>query len=916
MKKIIIGLVAFIVLFVLGIFLIPIVYKSEIVAMVKEEINNNVEAKVDFSDFDATLINNFPDLTIAVKDLRVVCIGDFEGDTLASIELFEITVDVMSVITGDQIGVKTIKIDKPRINARILKNGKANWELTSDDGTAEEDAGSTEETKFKVALKNYEMNDAVIFYEDQTIPFSTKLIGFTHKMTGDFTQDIFDLKNNIVIDALDMTFDGMRYMKSVKTDFQANLEMDMVNYKYTFKDNKLQLNDLFLGFDGWVAMPTDDIDMDMKFFTKETSFKSLLSMIPSAFTADFADVKTGGTLALTGFVKGKYSETNTDTTMPGFNIDLKIADAMVKYPDLPSSIDNINIELKVENVDGEPDNTNINIPKFHIEIDGDPFDMRLALKTPVSDPDIDAEINGRLDLDKLTKAYPLEDEMKVGGIIDANLRTSGKMSAIDEERYEDFNTDGNIEFTNLTYEEPEMPSVLIKSMIITFNPKNVSLTKFDSKLGKSDFSANGTLDNYFGYLLRDEPLKGSLNLSSNLFDADEWLEEESEDGGSASSSQVAAEDTIPLEIIEIPKNIDFVMNVSMKKILYDNMTINDLQGAVRVKDQVAIMNNLKMNMLQGEVVVNGSYNTQDIEIPIFDFDLKVKACDIQESFYAFNTVQAIVPMGKYTSGRYSTEMSIKGKLDDEMMPDMNSLDGHGLMLVIDAVVENFKPLVKVSQALKMKMFEKYEIKNTKVSFTIADGRMILSPFDIKDGDNKFNISGNSGFDSTIDYLVKADVPRSIIGGQANALIDNFLALGGAQAQNLIGDRINVNINIGGTIDNPTIKTGFGDNASTAKSNLQDKAKDALAKKKKELEDKVKQEADKAKAKAKAEAEKAKQKAKQDALKKKKEIEAKLKAEAAKRKKAAKEKAKEEAEKAKQKAAEEAKKKLKGLLKNK
>ncbi|MBL4655319.1 MAG: AsmA-like C-terminal region-containing protein, partial [Bacteroidia bacterium] len=409
---------------------------------------------------------------------------------------------------------------------------------------------------------------------------------------------------------------------------------------------------------------------------------------------------------------------------------------------------------------------------------------------------------------------------------------------------------------------------------------------------------------------------GSLNISSNLFDSNEWLEEETEDAGSSGSSQVASEDTIPLEIIEIPKNIDFVMNVSMKKILYDNMTINNLNGVIRVKDQVAIMSGLKMNMLQGEIVVNGSYNTQNMEVPNFDFDLKIKECDIQESFYTFNTVQSIVPMGKYTSGNYSTEMSIKGNLDDEMMPDMNSLDGRGLMLIIDAVVENFKPLVKVSQALKMNMFEKYEIKDTKVSFTIADGRMILSPFDIKDGDNKFNISGNSGFDSSIDYLIKADVPRSIIGGQANALIDNFLALGGAQAQNLIGDRIKVNINIGGTVDNPTIKTGFGDNASSAKSNLQDKAKQEFAKKKKELEDKAKQEAAKAEAKAKAEADKAKQKAKQEAIKKKKELEAKAKAEAAKRKKAAEKKAKEEAEKAKQKAAEEAKKKLKGLLKNK
>src|SRR6202007_1224782 len=100
--------------------------------------------------------------------------------------------------------------------------------------------------------------------------------------------------------------------------------MDMPNMKFTFKENEINLNDLGLGIDGFVAMPGNDINMDMKFLCKQTEFKSLLSMVPGVYTKDFADVQTKGKLSLNGFAKGTYN----DKTMPGFGAHLEIADAM------------------------------------------------------------------------------------------------------------------------------------------------------------------------------------------------------------------------------------------------------------------------------------------------------------------------------------------------------------------------------------------------------------------------------------------------------------------------------------------------------------------------------------------------------------------------------------------------------------
>jgi hypothetical protein len=88
------------------------------------------------------------------------------------------------------------------------------------------------------------------------------------------------------VDTTNVVFDGMKYLKNVKADIKADLDMDMPNMKFTFKENEATINQLVLGFDGWLAMPGDDIDMDIKWNAKKTDFGTLLSLVPAEFATD------------------------------------------------------------------------------------------------------------------------------------------------------------------------------------------------------------------------------------------------------------------------------------------------------------------------------------------------------------------------------------------------------------------------------------------------------------------------------------------------------------------------------------------------------------------------------------------------------------------------------------------------------
>src|SRR5690606_2018131 len=130
---------------------------------------------------------------------------------------------------------------------------------------AEEAPADTSETKFSMSLEEFRINDAHIVYDDQQGKMYARLEEMDYELKGDFTQDIFDMRNLLEIARTTFVMDGIPYLSNVHTTAKADIGMDTPNMKFTFKDNEFGLNDLHLGFEGMIAMPDTNIDMDIKF---------------------------------------------------------------------------------------------------------------------------------------------------------------------------------------------------------------------------------------------------------------------------------------------------------------------------------------------------------------------------------------------------------------------------------------------------------------------------------------------------------------------------------------------------------------------------------------------------------------------------------------------------------------------------
>ncbi len=804
----------------------PFIFKDKIIETLKETINEEVNAQIDWTDSDLTLISTFPYFTLDLNGLNVKGVEKFENVTLADIKTISLSLNLQSVINGNY-SVEKIKINDAQINVLVLEDGSANYDIAKPSDEIE-DNSEEESAPFSFHLKSYEINNADVVYDDKSLSVYTGLKGLNHSGEGIFEGDIYDLKTKTDAESVTIGYEGVNYLSRALTDVKCDLEMNLAEWVFTFKENNLKLNEINLGFDGWFKMAQDYYEMDIKFKSNENTFSSLLSLIPGAYTPDFGDVKTDGLLALSGKLFGKYSE----TTLPGFNLNLDVKNAYFQYPDLPTKMEKINIKTLVDFPGGmNYDKLIVDVQNFEVQFLENKIKSSFYTTNVETDPYLKSSILANIDLAKLMEVIPLEEGDNLNGKLVSNIELEGNYSAIEQEKYDEFKALGDIQLSQMKYSSKSSAyDVNIDSMLFKFSPEQLELAEFSSKIGKSDLSANGTLNNYLQYFMKDEPLSGNFNVNSNYFDMDELMPEEDED------TDIETDSTETYEIIPIPKNISFTLNSNIKQLIYDSIPLSNMSGIVKLENGIAYLENVKMNVFEGSVLMNGNYNTQDLSKPSVAFDYDIKNLDINKSAQYFNTIEKMAPIAKSSQGKFSSQMTFNSLLGQDMYPIYNTMTGKGNLKTNEVIIKDFKPLTKLADVTGLEKFRNQTINDVYLTFEFKDGKVFVDPFDVKMGNINANVQGSTSFEEEINYDIKLDVPKSELGSAANLASNATSKLSSLTGTNISSnENLKLNVFMTGTVTDPKISTDLKDQGKELVTSVVDSVKNKV---KDEVKDKI------------------------------------------------------------------------------
>jgi len=913
-------------------FLIPILFKGKIVNLVKAEINKNIDAKVDFKDVSISLFRHFPKLSIGLDEISITGVPAFENDTLLSAKRIDASVNLWSAISGSEINIYGVYLQSPRFHALVNHEGKANWEISKDGAP---DSSSKDGASFKIKLNKYAINDGYIFYKDEISDMRAEISGLDHEGSGDITSDIFTLATKTQAVSATFNYEGIPYLFNANTGINADIIIENGKSKYSFNNADISVNNLKLTADGFVQIDNDSTySMDLKFAALSSDFKNFLSLVPAIYKNDFDKLKTGGTAAFRGFVKGIYSPVQ----LPAFSVDLTIKDGFFQYPDLPQPVKNIGLAMQISNPDGIIDHTTIDISKGHLEINADPVDFRLLFKNPETTKYVDAVVKGNLNLSNVTRFIKLEEGTKLSGLLSADAFAKGSLSSlqtqkgdfnaggffvinnlfysskifpqpiqngnfkielennggiadattvnisqghfelgkdpfdislklshpvstvnfngwakgnftldnieqftplapgthikgligadinfngskadIDNKNYDRINTTGTVNLNNISYTSKEYPTgITVQAAQLRFNPQYMTLDNFDGRFQNTHLTADGVLDNLIGFALHDQELKGTLNIAADKVMLNEWM-------GTTDTTNAAT--TSASGPFLVPGNINMIVNARADAVQYDNVTYSNVKGALVVKDEMIQLQNIQTEALDGSIGFDGSYSTKaNKKNPDVNLSYNVKDINIQKAFYAYNTVQRLMPIGKFLAGKLTSQFSMTGKLDDKMFPDLTTLTGNGNLLLIQGILSKFQPLDKLASTLDINELKDVTVKDIKSHFEFANGKMLVKPFNLKMKGIDMQVGGMHGLDQSIDYIIGMKVPRKFLGTNGNNLVNNLAT----QANNkgipiVLSDMVDLNVKVGGSMTNPTIKADLKQAAGDVTNELKQQA---------------------------------------------------------------------------------------------
>ena len=384
---------------------------------------------------------------------------------------------------------------------------------------------------------------------------------------------------------------------------------------------------------------------------------------------------------------------------------------------------------------------------------------------------------------------------------------------------------------------------------------------------------DGTLQNFIPFVFEGKTVLGELNVTSQLLDANPFLpEKDTSEVEEAEQKALQTEDTsqqgdsaiivdeVPTgtgEPLKIPENIDFKMKVKMQEILYEEIAITNLLGNIHVKDGIARLEGLSMDILEGTVSTSGTVDTRDDQA-LVDVNLDIAKVDIPTAYKTFVAVERLAPMAKFCQGSVSTKMTYTSLLDNSFAPVYESIDASGMFRTNDLKINNLNSFVKISELLKNEKFRNMAPDEIHTAFRIEDGRVMVDPFDIRFDQSTMNVSGSHGIDMTMDYTIDMTIAKADLGAGANELMTGITALAAGAGLNIpSSDYVKVKAHVGGTFDDPQVRTDLSGNlkrsGEAVKEQVKERVEAEVQKKEEEVREKASEEADRIIAEAEEEA---------------------------------------------------------------
>ena len=808
-KKVLKRTALVVILLITTISVTPYLFKDKIQDLLTETINKQLRAKVSFSAVDLSLLRDFPKVRATIHDFTIINEAPFQGDTLFYSLRIQANMSLGELFKkkSESMQITSISAINSVLNIRTNEKGDRNFDIVKN--TEATDLAPIEDSPISLSIQEYEIQNLQCSYQDNNAHIAIKLSNLNHSGKGDFSADNLEA-NTKTSSFVSLQIDGNNYLENMAISLDAVFGIDFKKNSYTFHDNTAMINQLPLKFKGVLQLLENEQRIDLNFKTPSSSFKNMLAVIPEKYTGTLEEIKTSGNFHVNGRINGILNKEK----IPKFKIAFEATKGMFQYTSLPEAVKNIEINTELSNTTGDLNDTEIKVNKLAFTIDQNTFETQGKIYHNIQHPKVSLTAKGSIDLGNIAKVYPYSSATTIKGVLHTGLSSTFDMESILQEKYETIENKGFLKLENFSFNNASIANPFhIKKMGLSFDTNTIKLSEFDANSGTSDMYITGNLDNFYGYVFNNKTLKGDFIMKSDQLNISDFMFKKTETIEDTTDAKEAS--------IAIPNFLNCSITAAAKQVKYDELTLSNVSGILTIKNQVATLKKLQMELFDGKVDLNGFVSTKNTP-PIFETQLKFKGLNITDSFSQIDLLANIAPIGGVVEGKLNSSMNLSGRLTKNMTPDVASISGNLLGELLDSKVTTKKSKLLSSLSSDMKFIDisQLNLKDVKAFLSFENGQVKVQPFVLQYQDIAVEVSGSHGFNQQMNYQLQFEVPAKYFGTEVSKYLTKFSEK----------ETVPVAASVAGTFANPLISTDMQKAGANLLKSLIKQEKEALVNK--------------------------------------------------------------------------------------
>lgn len=716
---------------------------EELQVFVMEQINEELDCKVDVEEINLKVFRKFPHASIHLEEVIVwsshnFSTRDFPGkgaDILLHAESIDVSFNLLSLLAKNY-RVREIDIISGELHLYTDAFGEINYHILKERGK------SIDSTKnpLDIDLTQVHIRDFHILQNNQAKQLISASRLDNLDLAGRISRKQIQLRASLDGWLDQISNKGILYASERNVNLKINLGVQ--DSLYTINKGHLRVDRVMADVEGSFSIqPGQGVYLDLSASARDLEIYEVLDLLPKEFSASLAGLKGNGNLRLFTRVKGLVNSTRT----PSVEADYETLHANLEWDRIPFALSNLNLKGSYSNGgDFNPASTKLDVESLDAYIGKD----RISVKGSIAnflDPRFKVSLEGVVHPGQWEKWYPDLPIEDASGKLFCDINLGGVLNRRNEkgEKLGSFDLDGEIKMQDL--------GLFLGDHGLPLHNLNGSLRihndfwepDITGYIGESDFEIQGSGKNLISFFLNKEvELVASASLISSRIDLQDILD------------AYTMEKATDKRAFRMPERLMLRLSFAIQELSKDRFSAKQVRGILNYGAPLLRIDSLQMQSMEGSLRGRGAVSYDPLIGANMQVDASLFNIDIQQLFYAFNNFGQEQLMHNNLSGTISGTSMFTADYDTvfEILP--MSILSENRITIRNGELNSFTPMLALSRFIEVEELENIRFETLANNILISDGEIIIPSMTIQSNAINLEASGMHGFDNHYDYHLK------------------------------------------------------------------------------------------------------------------------------------------------------------------